>query len=411
MKSRFSHLERAAPVPVFQLMKDFQEDVDPRKVNLIVGAYRTEEGTPWILPVVKKAENKLVEKIDRDEINLEYTSLRGLASFSSAATSLLLGESNKLIQDGKVFGYQCVSGTGAVRVGVEYLRRFQDHRVFYISDPTWLNHDFICQAGSIDIIRKYRYWNAETKRLDFTGMIQDLESAPRNSVIILHVCGHNPTGIDPSRDEWEAIADTIHSRNHFPFFDCAYQGLASGCPDTDAWPVRMFAARGLEFFCAQSFSKNFGLYNERVGNLTVVLRDAGLVEMVQAQLSGGVTRGMWLMPPAYGARIVEMILGDRDMREEWRESVRVMARRLKQMRKGLRDSLEKLDTLGDWKAITEQVGMFSYSNLTPKMCKFLIQEKHIYLVLNGRISMCGLTSNNIDYVASSICEAIKMFQK
>jgi len=240
-------------------------------------------------------------------------------------------------------------------------------------------------------------------------MLEDLNAAPEGAVIVLHACAHNPTGVDPSKEQWAQIADLVRSKNLFPFFDCAYQGFASGCLDTDAWTVRYFVEQGFELFCSQSFSKNFGLYNERAGNLSVVVNDVAPIASMKSQLTL-LVRANYSNPPAHGARIVDVVLQDPELFQEWRDCIQTMAQRIISMRKGLRERLEKLGTPGDWSHITNQIGMFSYTGLTPEMCEFLKSERHLYLLKSGRISMCGVTSGNLDYVAQSIYDAVTKFQ-
>jgi len=407
--SMFSEVSAAPPIEVFQLGRDYQADTDPNKVSLGVGAYRTEEGKPWILPVVKKAEHILADKVEKEEINHEYLPVLGHESFAAAATKMLLGESSEAVKEGRSFGVQALSGTGALRVGAEFLKNIMQRDTVYYSDPTWGNHGLIFKNAGFKNINKYRYWDPENKSLNFAGMLEDLNNAPEGSVIVLHACAHNPTGIDPTHEQWSQVADLIKTKNLFPFFDCAYQGFASGCLDTDAWTVRYFVERGFELFCSQSFSKNFGLYNERAGNLTVVVNDTAPIASMKSQLTL-LVRAMYSNPPAHGARIVDVVLQDPALYQEWRDCIKIMANRIIDMRKGLRERLEKLATPGDWSHITEQIGMFSYTGLTPEMCEFLKKEKHLYLLKSGRISMCGVNSGNLDYVAQSIHDAVTKFQ-
>jgi len=402
----FSGVQAAPPIEVFKLGRDFQADPNPLKVSLGVGAYRTDEGKPWILPCVKKAEKKLSEQIDEESINHEYLPVLGLDSFTKAATTMLLGEKSAALAEDRAFGVQALSGTGALRNGAEFLARINGFRCCYYSDPTWGNHGLVFKNAGFTDLRKYRYWDATKKGLDFAGMKEDLEAAPENAVVILHACAHNPTGVDPSKEQWKELAELVRRKRLFPFFDCAYQGFASGCLDTDAWSVRFFVEQGFELFCSQSFSKNFGLYNERAGNLTVVMQNPGQqVENFKSQMTL-IIRAMYSNPPAHGCRIVDLVLKTPAMYQEWRDCIKIMADRIIAMRKGLRERLEKLGTPGDWGHITSQIGMFSYTGLTQPQCEYLVKEKHIYLLKSGRISMCGVTPGNIDYVAASINEAV-----
>merc|ERR1719259_1180024 len=276
--SWFGDIAQAPPIEVFQLTRDYQADTCPQKVSLGVGAYRTDEGKPWILPCVKTAEKILAEKTEKEEINHEYLPVLGLDSFATAATNMLLGDNCPAVKDGRSIGVQSLSGTG----------------------------------------------------------------------------------VDPTKEQWAKIADAIQKKNHFPFFDCAYQGFASGSLDTDAWAVRYFVERGFELFCAQSFSKNFGLYNERAGNLTVVFKTKDLAINFRSQMTL-IIRATYSNPPAHGCRIVDTVLKDPTLYKEWRDCIKTMADRIINMRAGLRQRLEKLGTPGDWSHITSQIGMFSYT--------------------------------------------------
>jgi len=373
-----------------------------------VGAYRTAEGKPWVLPVVKKAEGVILAATESGAMNHEYLPVLGLGSFSDAATRLCLGAGSKSIADGRATSAQALSGTGALRNAAEFLSRQLGYDTYYVSDPTWGNHNLIFKNAGFTTGNKYRYWDQASRGFNFDGMIEDLKNAPAKSVIILHAVAHNPTGVDPTKEQWKAIADVIAEKKLFPLFDCAYQGFATGDLEADAWAIRYFEDRGFEMMVAQSFSKNFGLYNERAGNLVIVVNDASTIDAVKSQLSL-VIRAGYSNPPAHGARIVDTVLNDAALKAEWDGCIKTMAERIIAMRKGLRERLEKLGTPGSWKHITEQIGMFSFTGLSPDMCKFLLEEKHIYLLKNGRISMAGVSDSNLDYIAQSIDEAVKKF--
>uniref|UniRef100_T1DNU1 Aspartate aminotransferase n=1 Tax=Crotalus horridus TaxID=35024 RepID=T1DNU1_CROHD len=405
--SVFAAVPQAAPVAVFQLTEDFRSDEDPRKVNLGVGAYRTNEGQPWVLPVVRKVEMMIAKNID---LNHEYLPILGLSDFRANSSRIALGEDSPAIKESRVGGVQSLGGTGALRIGAEFLRRWYNGTnntatPIYISDPSWENHKSVFTDAGFKDIRNYHYWDATNRGLDIQGFLSDLESAPEFSIFILHACAHNPTGTDPTQEQWKQIAAVMKRRFLFPFFDSAYQGFASGCLDRDAWAVRFFVSEGFELFCAQSFSKNFGLYNERVGNLTVVAKDADNVKRVLSQMEK-IVRTTWSNPPSQGARIVATTLTTPELFAEWKDNVKTMADRVLQMRAELRSRLEALGTPGTWRHITEQIGMFSFTGLNIKQVQYLIKEKHIYLMASGRINMCGLTTKNLDYVAKSIYEAV-----
>ncbi|CAH1237325.1 unnamed protein product [Diabrotica balteata] len=400
--SWFSEVELGPPVEVFALTKAYNDDTFDKKVNLGVGAYRNSEGKPWVLPVVRTAEKALAND---DSLNKEYLPILGLEAFSSAATTMLLGQDSPAIREGRSFGVQSLSGTGALRVGAEFLARVLGKKTFYYSDPTWENHKLLFKNAGFEEERSYRYWDNKTRGLDFNGMIEDLRNAPEGAVIILHACAHNPTGSDPTPEQWTEIAAVLKERKLFPFFDCAYQGFASGNLVKDASVVRKFAAEGYEFFCAQSFAKNFGLYNERVGNLTVVVSKPDLVAPVKSQLTL-IVRGMYSNPPSHGARIVSYVLNNPDLAKQWQDNITTMSSRIIEMRTLLRNALEELGTPGDWSHLTKHIGMFSYTGLNEIQSEHLVKKHHVYLLRSGRISMCGLNSDNVNYVAKAIHETV-----
>uniref|UniRef100_G3NXE2 Aspartate aminotransferase n=1 Tax=Gasterosteus aculeatus aculeatus TaxID=481459 RepID=G3NXE2_GASAC len=379
--SVFCEVPQAAPVAVFKLSQDFNNDQFPNKVNLGVGAYRTDEGQPWVLPVVKKVEKIIVQD---GSLNHEYLPILGLPDFRSSASKIALGEDSPAIQENRVGAVQCLGGTGALKMGAEFLSRFYNGNKntktpIYVSAPTWENHNAVFANAGFEDVRPYKYWDAENRGLDF--------SCPEHS-----------------------IAEVMMVlRKLFVFFDSAYQGFASGCLDKDAWAVRYFVSVGFEMFCAQSFSKNFGLYNERVGNLTIVARDADNLKRVLSQMEK-IVRTTWSNPPSQGARIVSITLNSPELFTEWKDNVKTMAGRVLMMRAQLKAKLQGLGTPGTWEHITEQIGMFSFTGLNSKQVEYMVKERHVYLMASGRINMCGLTSSNINYVAESIHEAVTRVQ-
>jgi len=403
--SRFEEVEAGAPIEVFALTAAYNADTNSSKVNLGVGAYRTEESKPWVLPVVQKIEEMLAK--DRT-LNKEYLPVLGLQSFSSAATSMLLGEESRALMEGRAAGIQTLSGTGALRVAAEFLARTLKYSIVYSSDPTWENHKLIFLNAGFKEYHSYRYWDGKTKSLNLDGMLEDLKAAPENSVIILHACAHNPTGLDPTQEQWKQISNVVREKNLFPLFDSAYQGFASGDLDKDAWAVRYFVEENFELMCCQSFAKNFGLYNERVGNLTLVSSNSKNIARVLSQITL-LIRGMYSNPPNHGARVVATALNDPELFSEWKECIKTMSDRIKLMREGLRDRLVELNTPGDWSHIVTQIGMFSYTGLSADQADFLRVNFHIYLLKSGRINICGLTQANLDYVAKAINEAVVKF--
>ncbi|XP_012284106.1 probable aspartate aminotransferase, cytoplasmic [Orussus abietinus] len=405
MSTRFSGIKLGPPIEVFALSKAFADDPQETKVNLTVGAYRTNEGKPWVLPVVRKVEKALANDTLQ---NHEYLPVLGLDAFSRAATELLLGQNSATLLQGRAFGIQCLSGTGALRVGAEFLARTLGFDTFYYSSPTWENHKLVFINAGFKKGCEYRYWNPATRSIDIDGLLADLSDAPENAVVILHACAHNPTGCDPTPEQWAKIASVIESKRLFTFFDCAYQGFASGNLDQDAYAVRYFEKLGFEFLCAQSFAKNFGLYNERVGNLVVVMSDPKELIQTKSQLTL-IVRGMYSNPPNHGARIVASVLTNPDLFQEWKEHIVTMAERIKGMRAGLYERLLKLGTPGTWEHIINQIGMFSYTGLNERQVEHLKDHYHIYVMRSGRINMCSLNEKNLDYVSQAIHDTIKKF--
>jgi len=400
--SIFANVEEGAKIEVFALTASYTKDSFNDKVNLSVGAYRTADGKPWVLPVVKATETQIAAD---PALNHEYIPVTGLEAFTKASTILLLGEESKAIKENRAVGVQALSGTGALKIGAEFLARKLGRTTVYFSDPTWENHFKVFRGAGFTTIKEYRYWDPDTRAINFQGWLEDLNNAPDDAVIVLHACAHNPTGCDPSEEQWKQIADLMEKKKLFPFFDSAYQGFASGDPIRDSFAVRYFESRGFEFFCAQSYAKNFGLYSERIGNLVVVQKDSSTSNAVLSQLTL-IVRATYSTPPAFGARIVSTVLNNPQLKEEWMNCIRIMSSRIQKMRKALFDELTKLNTPGTWNHIVDQIGMFSYTGLNEKQVKLLIEEYHIYLLSSGRINMCGLNENNVAYVAKAIHKAV-----
>ncbi|CAI5454502.1 unnamed protein product [Caenorhabditis angaria] len=401
--SFFDGIPVAPPIEVFHKNQLYLNEKKDNKVNLTIGAYRTEEGKPWVLPVVHNTE---VEIANDTTLNHEYLPVLGHEGFRKAATALVLGEDSVAIKEDRAFGIQCLSGTGALRAGAEFLARVAGFKDVYVSNPTWGNHKLVFKNAGFTGLHDYTYWDYQNKRVHIEQLITDLENAADRSVIILHGCAHNPTGMDPTQEQWKRIAEVIKRRNLFTFFDIAYQGFASGDPAADAWAIRYFVDQGLEMVVSQSFAKNFGLYNERVGNLTVVVNNKNVSAGFQSQMSL-VIRANWSNPPAHGARIVHKVLTTPALHQQWNESIQAMSSRIKQMRAALRTHLEQLQTPGTWEHITQQIGMFSYTGLTAAQVDHLIAEHQVFLLSDGRINICGLNTKNVEYVAKAIDATVR----
>jgi len=283
---------------------------------------------------------------------------------------------------------------------VNFLGTWSKGNPAYVSVPTWGNHFAIFEKSGVEA-RKYRYFHAKTLGLDFDGLMADISAAPSGSIILLHACAHNPTGVDPTPDQWKAIADLCKEHNLIPFFDCAYQGFASGDLEKDAYAIRLFASMGFELLVAQSFAKNFGLYGERIGAFHVLTHTEDRAVAIASQLRL-VARPMYSNPPTYGARIVVTVLKDPELYAEWRENLKTMSGRIYQVRQLLFEELKKLQTPGDWSHVINQIGMFTYTGLTEKQVERMVNEFHCHMLKNGRISMAGINTNNVVWLAKAI---------
>ncbi|CAI5990470.1 unnamed protein product [Closterium sp. NIES-64] len=398
--SRFQEVAMAPPDPILGVSDAFRADTHPDKLNLGVGAYRTEDLQPYVLRVVSKAEKLMLDSHE----NKEYLPIEGLAAFNKATVELLLGAGNQAVKDGRVATVQGLSGTGSLRLGAAFIQRYLPGATVYISAPTWGNHKAIFSDAGVEW-KEYRYYDPKTVGLDYDGMLEDIKNAPDGSVILLHGCAHNPTGIDPTKEQWKVIADTIKAKKHLPFFDVAYQGFASGSLDEDAWSVRYFVESGLEVLVAQSYSKNLGLYAERIGAINAIVPNSDVATRVKSQLKR-LARPMYSNPPVHGARIVANVVGDGKLFDEWRGEMQGMAGRIKEVRQKLYDQLAAKDKSGkDWSFVLKQIGMFSFTGLSKTQSEHMTSKWHVYMTKDGRISLAGLPAAKCEYLADAIIDS------
>jgi len=394
---------KPAPLdPILGMSQRFQADTDPRKVNVSIGAYRTDEGKPLVLSCVRKAEQLAVAD---KTANKEYLPQRGDVTFNQLCAKMLFGENSKLVQDGLVAVAQTLSGTGSLRLGAEFLKRYAPGKKVYISTPTWGTHTSIMEHAGIPTAA-YRYWNAAERNLDFAGMVDDIKKAPEGSILLLHAAAHNPTGVDPTKAQWDELLNVCKAGKHICWFDSAYQGFASGDLEKDAYAIRKFADAGCNLLVSQSFAKNFGLYGERIGTLAVVCNKKESVGAVLSQLDV-IIRNLYSNPPKHGANIVRTILSDKALTQEWHAELFAMSKRIQDMRAALLGELKKLGTPGNWTHITSQIGMFSYTGLNPAQSDAMVEKHHVYMLRNGRISMAGVTTRNVGYLANAIDDVVR----
>ncbi|KAI4210344.1 MAG: hypothetical protein LQ351_006793 [Letrouitia transgressa] len=347
----------------------FKADSFGKKINLGVGAYRDDKGKPYVLPSVQAAERKVVDSA----LDKEYAGITGVPSFTKAAVVLAYGSGSTAIKEDRVAITQSISGTGALRIGGAFLERFYPSgKKILIPTPSWANHNAVFKDSGLEV-EKYRYYDKDSIGLDFEGMVADLKAAPEGSIILLHACAHNPTGIDPSETQWKKLSDVVKERKHYPFFDMAYQGFASGDTTKDAFP---------------------GLYGERVGAFSIVCDSAEEKKRVDSQIKI-LVRPLYSNPPIHGARIASEILNNPELNQQWLGEVKGMADRIINMRALLKKNLEELGSKHDWGHITSQIGMFAYTGLTPSQMEQLAKD-------DGRISVAGITTDNVKRLAESI---------
>jgi len=402
-QSIFGVIPVAPRDPILGLTLAFKEDPSPNKINVGVGAYRTNEGKPLVLRVVRKVEQMLLDQ----KLDKEYIPQDGLAAFNEHSPKLLLGNDSRAIREKRVACCQTISGTGALRVATEFIKDFlPSGTTVYVPNPTWGNHFKILAKVGVPH-GSYRYLNKAKLSLDLEGLLSDMENAADGSVFLLHVCAHNPTGVDPTLDEWRQIAAVMKRKRHFPFFDCAYQGFASGDLDRDAASVRLFVEEfNMEVFACQSYAKNFGLYGERIGALVFVCNQPQTADAILSQLKS-IVRANYSSPPLQGARIVATTLADPQLFQLWKEDLVEMAERIKEMRQCLYDALKKRGTPGQWEHIINQIGMFSYTGLNEKQVERMTKTHHIYMTSDGRISMSGLNHHNLEPFANALDETVR----
>jgi len=391
--SILEHVEPLPPDPIFGLGEIVKKDPRKDKVDLVVGIYRDENLQTETMRAVKQAEKRLLES----EKNKTYLPMRGNAAFIQASRELVFGREFSMQEAGRFMGLQTIGGTNALWIGGKVLAQ-EVSKNLYFSDPTWANHRAIFQAGGLNV-KKYPYYNEETRKIDFEGMRNFLAKAPEKSVVLLHACCHNPTGCDFTKDQWKELSVFMLKHKLIPFFDFAYQGFAQGIQE-DAWAIRHFAEKGHELFVAHSFSKFFGLYGERVGALHVLVKNQEVAENAQGTLTQ-VIRQSFSNPPRHGASLVSIVWNDDELRQMWEDELTTMRKRIEKMRTELTDALDP-----QFSFLKNRNGMFSMLGLKSEVVDQLNQKYGIYLTRSGRVNLTGLNSKNIPYVAAAITDTI-----
>lgn len=384
--------------PILSLPLAFKTDSRPHKVNLGIGVYQTAEGHPLILTSVRKAESQLLHK----HLNKDYLPIEGDGEFIRCALQLLLGSDPPLLQARQLFAAQTVGGAGALRLAGEFLAKLVSKTIF-LSQPSWSNHKQIFERAGLNV-GSYPYFDPHTCLLDYKGMCESIKNMPLRSVILLHGCCHNPTGIDPTFEQWKELSELIKKQQLIPLFDIAYHGFGQGLNE-DAQALRYFVSEGHELLIAYSFSKNFGIYGERVGFLTLTCSTAEALPKISSQMKS-LIRGNYSNPPLHGARIISTILKSPELTMEWKQELSNMRQRLQEMRKALIAALLVHGQNRNFAYLHQQSGLFSFLGLSPEQVQYLRQEKAIYMPSNGRLNIAGLHTQNLSYVAESLLSVL-----
>ena len=392
----FESLDLLPPDAIIGLIAEYRSDPREPKVDLGIGVYRNATGETPVLDVVKRAEQRLVDT----QATKSYIGSAGPADFNEAMRDLTFAGT---VDNDRVAMLQTPGGSGSLRVAAGVILRARPDVTIWVSSPTWANHVPLLGGAGLDL-KPYAYYDEETKALDFDGMLDSLRSIPQGDIVLLHTCCHNPTGIDPDEAQWRAIADVIVERELLPFVDIAYQGFATDL-DADAFMIRELAPRVPEMIVANSCSKNFGLYRDRVGGLFVVTADSDARDVVQSQ-ANNVVRTMYSMPPDHGAAAVAMILNDDKLRADWIDEVTAMRERLREMRQLLHDALREEAPDHDFSHLVRAKGMFCFLGVSPGQVDRLKKDHAVYMVDSSRINIAGITADNVGHIARSVAAVL-----
>lgn len=396
----FEKLEMAPPDPILGLTEAFKKDSNPEKINLSVGVYQDEDGVTPILHTVKVAEVRLLE----EETSKSYLGIVGLPEYGVAVQELIFGAGHEVITSKRVVTAQTPGGTGGLRVAADFLKKINPGVKVWISQPTWPNHPNIFKTAGL-AVETYPYFDAAANGLAFDAMLTALQQIPEGDVVLLHGSCHNPTGVDPSPEQWAKIAEVLKARNLLPLVDFAYQGLGAGIRE-DAQGVLTLAAAGLEMLIASSFSKNFGLYSERVGALTLVSSSQAAAATAFSHMKICI-RTNYSNPPAHGAKIVTTILNSPELRAEWETEVAAIRDRIRGVRKRFVEELRAQGVQKDFSFIERQNGMFSFTGLTKEQVQALRDKHSVYIVeTGGRINVAGMTEANLPGLCQAIAQVL-----
>jgi len=395
----FQHLDAYAGDPILSLNEDFQKDPRPHKVNLSIGIYFDDAGRIPVLDCVRRAEAQMLELSGPKP----YLPIEGAADARAAVQALLFGPVHEAVAGGRIATLQTIGSSGGLKVGADFIKRWFPDSQVWVSDPTWDNHRAMFEGAGLKV-HTYPYYDAASGGLDFDAMFETLQSLPPRSVVLLHACCHNPTGVDLSRAQWEALIPVLRQRELLPYLDLAYQGYGDGIAD-DAFAPRALAAAGLRFFIANSFSKSMSVYGERAGALSVVCADAAEAERVLGQLKATVRRN-YSSPAIHAAGIIARVLGDPALRRSWEADVAAMRERILAMRRSLHGVLSAKRPGRDFGYFLSQRGMFSYTGLSAAQVDRLREEFGVYLIRSGRMCIAGLNTGNVERTAEAMAAVL-----
>ncbi|APJ21328.1 amino acid aminotransferase [Acinetobacter baumannii] len=396
----FQHIPPYAGDPILSLMEQFNADTRSEKVNLSIGLYYNEDSIVPQLETIIEAQKRIEPKNGKTKL---YLPMEGFKPYRKAIQALLFGANSPAVKAGRAVTIQTLGGSGALKVGADFLKTYFPNSDVWVSQPTWDNHVAIFNGAGIKT-HFYPYFDAETRGVDFDGMLSTLKTLPEQSIVLLHPCCHNPTGADLNPAQWDQVIAVLKDRNLIPFLDIAYQGFGDGMEE-DAYAIRALDQAGLNFIVSNSFSKIFSLYGERVGGLTFVCDDAEAAQCTFGQLKATVRR-IYSSPPTTGAWLVDEVLNDAELNQQWQGEVKEMRERIIKMRSILKDELTKALPDRDFSYLVNQKGMFSYTGLTAEQVDILREEYAIYLVRSGRICVAGLNMNNVYTVAKAMAEVL-----
>jgi aromatic-amino-acid transaminase len=395
----FEHVDAYAGDPILTLNENFQKDTRPDKINLSIGIYFDDAGRLPVMDAVRAAESQMLQSIGPKS----YLPMVGASNYREQVQHLLFGAEHEAVRSGRIATIQTLGGSGGLKVGGDFLKRFFPDAEVWVSDPTWDNHRAMFEGAGF-IVHTYPYYDPATGGLCFEAMLDALRTLPRKSIVLLHACCHNPTGVDLTPAQWTELIPLLAERELLPYVDIAYQGFGDGVQE-DAFAIRALADAGIAFFVANSFSKSFSLYGERVGGLSVVCPTPAEVPLVLGQLQVAVRKN-YSSPPTHGSQIVARVLGTPELQQRWLDELGAMRNRIKAMRQRLHDVLVAKLPGRDFSYFLTQRGMFSYTGLSPAQVDVLREQHGVYLVRSGRMCVAGLNSGNVEATAEAFAKVL-----